>query len=100
MVSDNDDDGEKGSGAKLAALLEMSDTMDCIVVVSRWYGGIHLGPARFKHIASTARDALVESGLIGGAGGGRHPITRCNVFRHGGCLSSGFQEDGGHAREY
>ena len=66
MVSDNDDDGEKGSGAKLAALLEMSDTMDCIVVVSRWYGGIHLGPARFKHIASTARDALVESGLIGG----------------------------------
>ena len=66
MVSDNDDDGEKGSGAKLAALLEMSDTMDCIVVVSRWYGGIHLGPARFKHIASTARDALVESRLIGG----------------------------------
>ena len=66
MVSDNDDDGEKGSGAKLAALLEMSDTMDCIVVVSRWYGGVHLGPARFKHIASTARDALVESGLIGG----------------------------------
>ena len=70
MVSDNDDDGEKGSGAKLAALLEMSDAMDCIVVVSRWYGGIHLGPARFKHIASTARDALVESGFIGGNLGG------------------------------
>lgn len=66
MVSDNDDDGEKGSGAKLAALLEMSDAMDCIVVVSRWYGGVHLGPARFKHIASTARDALVECGFIGG----------------------------------
>ena len=70
MVSDNDDDGEKGSGAKLAALLEMSDAMDCIVVVSRWYGGIHLGPARFKHIASTARDALVESGFIGANLGG------------------------------
>ena len=65
MVSDNDDDGEKGSGAKLAALLDMSDAMDVIVVVSRWYGGIHLGPARFKHIASTARDALVEAGFIG-----------------------------------
>lgn len=38
LVSDNDDDGEKGSGAKLAALLEMSNVMDCIVVVSRWYG--------------------------------------------------------------
>jgi len=69
MVSDNDDDGEKGSGAKLAALLEMSDTMDCIVIVSRWYGGVHLGPARFKHISNTARDALVDCGFIDGGGG-------------------------------
>jgi hypothetical protein len=59
MVSDNDDDGEKGSGAKLASLLQLSRVENVLVVVSRWYGGIHLGSARFKHIASVARDALV-----------------------------------------
>jgi putative IMPACT (imprinted ancient) family translation regulator len=64
MVSDNDDDGEKGSGNKLAALLELSNVKDVMVVVSRWFGGIHLGSARFKYIASTARDALEEAGFI------------------------------------
>jgi hypothetical protein len=66
IVSDNDDDGEKGSGKKLAALLEMSNTMNAIVVVSRWFGGVKLGPSRFKYIASTAREALDEAGFIGG----------------------------------
>ena len=65
IVSDNDDDGEKGSGTKLAALLEMSDALDVVVVVSRWYGGIHLGPKRFRYIAQTARNALEEAGFIG-----------------------------------
>jgi len=64
LVSDNDDDGEKGAGAKLAALLELADVQNAIVVVSRWYGGIHLGPSRFKYFASTARDALQEAGFI------------------------------------
>lgn len=65
LVSDSDDDGEKGSGAKLASLLELTNSMDCIVIVSRWYGGIHLGPARFKWIANVGRDALEEFGLLG-----------------------------------
>lgn len=64
MVSDNDDDGEKGAGKKLAALLEMTDAVNVIVVVSRWYGGTHLGPSRFKHIASTARQALERYGFL------------------------------------
>ena len=29
-----------------------------LVVVSRWFGGVHLGPARFKYIANTARELL------------------------------------------
>eukprot|EP00970_Alexandrium_tamarense_P002582 scaffold364_cov224-Alexandrium_tamarense.AAC.11 len=57
-VSDNDDDGEKGSGTKIASLLQMSGVENVIVVVSRWFGGVHLGPARFKWIASVARDGL------------------------------------------
>lgn len=62
--SDNDDDGEKGSGAKLASLLQLSKVDNVLVLVSRWYGGIHLGPARFKHIASVGRDGLVQAGFL------------------------------------
>ncbi|KAL7507848.1 hypothetical protein ACHAWX_000702 [Stephanocyclus meneghinianus] len=64
LVSDNDDDGEKGSGAKLASLLQLSRVDNVLVVVSRWFGGIHLGPARFKHIASVGRDGLVLAGFL------------------------------------
>mmetsp|Transcript_38670 Transcript_38670/g.93497 ORF Transcript_38670/g.93497 Transcript_38670/m.93497 type:complete len:352 (+) Transcript_38670:89-1144(+) len=64
LVSDSDDDGEKGSGSKLASLLELTNATDCIVVVSRWYGGIHLGPARFKWIAAVGRQGLEDAGFL------------------------------------
>ena len=63
-VSDNDDDGEKGSGSKLAALLDMSNVDNVLVVVTRYFGGIHLGPSRFKWIARVARDGLVKGGFL------------------------------------
>lgn len=63
-VSDNDDDGEKGSGSKLASLLDMCDVENVLVVVSRWFGGSKLGPARFKWIAGVARDGLVQGGFL------------------------------------
>ncbi|GAA5931578.1 uncharacterized protein JCM15063_001507 [Sporobolomyces koalae] len=62
--SDNDDDGEKAAGSTLASLLERIDVQNVVVVVSRWYGGIHLGPDRFKDINQAARDALVEGGFV------------------------------------
>uniref|UniRef100_A0A2K6CIW7 Protein IMPACT n=1 Tax=Macaca nemestrina TaxID=9545 RepID=A0A2K6CIW7_MACNE len=39
------------------AILNVKNVM---VVVSRWYGGILLGPDRFKHINNCARNILVE----------------------------------------
>ena len=63
QVADNDDDGESSSGQKLAGLLELMGANDVIVVVSRWYGGVHLGPARFKYIASAAQRQLSECGI-------------------------------------
>ena len=44
-------------------LLENMKASNVIVVVSRWFGGQLLGPARFKHIANTARQLLDECGL-------------------------------------
>ena len=68
LVSDNDDDGESSSGAKLASLLELTSSMNVIIVVSRWFGGVLLGPARFKYIASVGRALLEEAGFAAPAG--------------------------------
>ena len=55
---DNDDDGEHGAGTKLAHLLQIRNEDGVLLVVSRWFGGIHLGPKRFAHISNVARDLL------------------------------------------
>ena len=47
----------------MAALLDMMQVQDVLVVVSRWYGGILLGPDRFKHIATVTRAILVANGF-------------------------------------
>lgn len=35
-----------------------------LVVVTRYFGGIHLGPDRFKHINQSARNALEVGGFL------------------------------------
>ena len=40
------------------------DVKNAIVVVSRWYGGIHLGPDRFRHINNAARQVLSAANFI------------------------------------
>jgi putative IMPACT (imprinted ancient) family translation regulator len=57
---DNEDDGEDAAGSKLAYLLDMRKDENVLVVVSRWYGGTHLGPKRFAHIVNVARELLVQ----------------------------------------
>lgn len=42
--------------------VQILDVRNVLVVVSRWYGGILLGPDRFKHINNCARNILVEEG--------------------------------------
>eukprot|EP00948_MAST-09A_sp_MAST-9A-sp1_P002649 g2649.t1 len=58
LVSSNDDDGETAAGRRLQELLHLMKVEQVFVVVSRWYGGIKLGPARFKHINNAARQLL------------------------------------------
>lgn len=45
----------------------MMDVWNVMVVVSRWFGGSHIGPDRFKHINSAAREAIVRAGFMDGA---------------------------------
>ncbi|KAL7301023.1 hypothetical protein TKK_0006295 [Trichogramma kaykai] len=63
-IHDCDDDGENGAGSRLLHLLEIMDVKNGFVMVSRWYGGIHLGPDRFKHINNAARQALDLAGVL------------------------------------
>lgn len=41
---DYDDGGETAAGGRLLHLLKVMDVWDVFVVVSRWYGGVRLGP--------------------------------------------------------
>lgn len=63
-IQDCDDDGEAHAGARLLHLLQILDVRDVMVMVSRWYGGIQLGPDRFKHINNVARELLEKSGFL------------------------------------
>lgn len=79
MICDCDDDGETNAGSRLLHLLTILNAENVVVVVSRWcviafccewrfqdllffrFGGILLGPDRFKHICNAPRDLLVAN---------------------------------------
>ena len=63
VVADNDDDGEDGAGTKMAHILDLFQTHDVFVMVSRWYGGTKLGSDRFKHIAKLTQRVLETNGI-------------------------------------
>jgi len=44
-------------------MMQLMDVWDVVVVVTRWYGGVHLGPDRFRIINAAGRDALVRGGF-------------------------------------
>lgn len=64
VMSRCDDDGEAHAGGRMLHLLEILDATNVMVVVSRWYGGIQLGPDRFKHISNVMRNLLEEQGFL------------------------------------
>ena len=63
-TQDYDDDGEDAAGSRLLHLLQILNVKDTIVVVTRWYGGVKLGPARFTHINNAARVLLEKCGHL------------------------------------
>ncbi|KAF9534618.1 ribosomal protein S5 domain 2-type protein [Crepidotus variabilis] len=64
LHQDNDDDGETAAGGRIAHLLQILEVNDVLVVVTRYFGGIHIGPDRFKHINQAARNALDLGGFL------------------------------------
>ncbi|KAH9947199.1 ribosomal protein S5 domain 2-type protein [Amylocystis lapponica] len=64
LHQDNDDDGETAAGGRLSHLLQILDVDNVLVIVTRYFGGIHLGPDRFKHINQAARNSLELGGFL------------------------------------
>ena len=53
------DDGESGAGMVILRMLEREGLRDHLVIVTRWYGGKHLGGDRFRHV-QTCVNAYLE----------------------------------------
>lgn len=58
------DDGEIHAGSRMLHLLNIVDARNVLVIVTRWYGGVHLGPDRFKHINNCTRVLLESHGYV------------------------------------
>lgn len=54
------DDGEAGAGMVILRMLEREDLRDHVVIVTRWYGGKHLGGDRFRHVQTCVSAYLAE----------------------------------------
>lgn len=52
------DDGESGAGMVILRMLERAGLRDHVIIVTRWYGGKHLGGDRFRHVQTCVNDYL------------------------------------------
>jgi putative IMPACT (imprinted ancient) family translation regulator len=54
------DDGEAGAGMVILRMLERAGLKNHAVIVTRWYGGKHLGGDRFRHVQEAVRLYLAD----------------------------------------
>jgi len=52
------DDGENGAGLVILRILQKENCTNCIISITRWFGGIKLEGDRFKHIQDATKHAL------------------------------------------
>jgi putative IMPACT (imprinted ancient) family translation regulator len=56
------DDGEAGAGMVILRMLEREGVRNHLVIVTRWFGGRHLGGDRFRHVQEAVRVYLGDQG--------------------------------------
>lgn len=54
------DDGETGAGDLLLRVMRETNSVDTLVVMTRWYGGVMLGPDRWRLMRNVTTSALSE----------------------------------------
>ncbi len=58
IVEWKNDDGEIGGGNCVLSVLMNENIVNTLVIVTRYYGGIHLNTDRFKHIINTTKTVV------------------------------------------
>ncbi|MCA9358663.1 YigZ family protein [Candidatus Kaiserbacteria bacterium] len=56
------DDGETGAGMVILKVMQKQEVCDCIICVTRWFGGVKLMGDRFKHVQDATKFAVDQIG--------------------------------------
>lgn len=52
------DDGEVGAGMVILRIMQKEEVCDCVICVTRWFGGTKLMNDRFKHLQDATKYAI------------------------------------------
>lgn len=52
------DDGETGAGMVILRIMQKEQVTNCVICVTRWFGGIKLMGDRFKHVQDATKYAI------------------------------------------
>lgn len=52
------DDGETGAGMVILRVMQKEEVRDCVVCVTRWFGGVKLMNDRYKHVQDATKLAI------------------------------------------
>lgn len=52
------DDGEAGAGMVILRVMQKEEVSDCVICVTRWFGGVKLMGDRFKHVQDATKYAI------------------------------------------
>ena len=52
------DDGETGAGMVILRIMQRENVTNCIICVTRWFGGVKLQGDRFKHLQDATKYAI------------------------------------------
>jgi len=52
------DDGETGAGMVILRVMQKEEVTNCVICVTRWFGGVKLMGDRFKHVQDATKYAI------------------------------------------
>lgn len=52
------DDGETGAGMVILRVMQKENITNCVICVTRWFGGVKLMGDRFKHVQDATKYAI------------------------------------------
>ncbi len=60
VYESKNDDKEAGAGMVILRIMQMENMTNCIICVTRWFGGVKLQGDRFKHLQDATKYAIAS----------------------------------------